>query len=147
MLRRVAVFLAVPIGLVALYEGYKWIWETAGFTRPFVVNDRTMPHTWDMFARLAEPITGATNAQPLWLAVMLAALGLFGLAAFTAERRTKEIGIRKSMGATRTDILRLLLWQFARPVLWANLIAWPAAYFAMRRWLDGFAYRIELETG
>jgi putative ABC transport system permease protein len=79
------------------------------------------------------------------VAVFIAALGLFGLAAFTAEQRTKEIGIRKSMGATSADILRLMLWQFAKPVLLANLVAWPAAYFAMRRWLDGFAYRIELE--
>ena len=79
------------------------------------------------------------------IAILISCLGLFGLALFTAEQRTKEIGIRKSMGATRTDILRLMLWQFARPVLWANLIAWPVAYFAVRRWLDGFAYRIELE--
>jgi len=78
------------------------------------------------------------------IAVLLAALGLFGLAAFTAEQRTKEIGIRKSMGAKSTDILRLLLWQFAKPVLWANLIAWPVAYFVMQRWLEGFASHIDL---
>ncbi len=78
------------------------------------------------------------------VAVVIAALGLFALSAFTAEQRTKEIGIRKSMGAARADILRLLLWQFAKPVLWANLIAWPAAYFLMRRWLEGFAYHIDL---
>ena len=77
-------------------------------------------------------------------AVFLASLGLFGLAAFTAEQRTKEIGIRKAMGASRTDILRLLLWQFSQPVLWANALAWPAAYLLMRRWLDGFAYHIDL---
>jgi putative ABC transport system permease protein len=78
------------------------------------------------------------------LAVFIAAIGLFGLSAFTAERRTKEIGVRKTMGATRRDILRLLLLQFTRPVLWANLIAWPVAYFFMRRWLQGFAYHIDL---
>jgi putative ABC transport system permease protein len=77
-------------------------------------------------------------------AVFLAILGLFGLSTLTAEQRTKEIGIRKSMGATRRDILRLILWQFAKPVLWANLIAWPAAYILMQRWLEGFAYHIDL---
>jgi putative ABC transport system permease protein len=78
------------------------------------------------------------------VAMVLAALGLLGLAAFTAERRNKEIGLRKVMGASRRDILRFLGWQFARPVLWANLIAWPCAYFFMKRWLEGFAYHVSL---
>jgi putative ABC transport system permease protein len=78
------------------------------------------------------------------VAVVLAALGLLGLAIFTAERRTKEIGLRKVMGARRNDILVFLGWQFARPVLWANLIAWPCAYFVMQRWLQGFAYHTNI---
>jgi putative ABC transport system permease protein len=78
------------------------------------------------------------------VALFIACLGLFGLAAFTAERRTKEIGIRKAMGAGRGEMVRMLLWQFTRPVLWANLIAWPAGYFIMSHWLQGFAYRIDL---
>jgi putative ABC transport system permease protein len=78
------------------------------------------------------------------VAVAIAALGLLGLAVFTAERRTREIGLRKAMGASRWDILRFMGWQFARPVLWANLIGWPLAYLCMRRWLEGFAYHIEL---
>lgn len=78
------------------------------------------------------------------VAVVLSALGLLGLAIFTAERRTKEIGLRKVMGARRTDILLFLGWQFARPVLWANLIAWPCAYLVMQRWLQGFAYHIDM---
>lgn len=77
-------------------------------------------------------------------AVVLAALGLLGLAIFTAERRTKEIGLRKVMGARRADILFFLGWQFARPVLWANLIAWPCAYLVMQRWLEGFAYHTDI---
>jgi putative ABC transport system permease protein len=76
------------------------------------------------------------------LAVIIACLGLFGLAAFTAERRTKEIGIRKVLGARIRDIVGLLAWQFSKPVIIANLIAWPVAYFAMRAWLQTFDTRI-----
>jgi len=79
------------------------------------------------------------------IAVVIASLGLLGLAVFTAERRTREIGLRKVMGASRWDILRFLGWQFARPVLWANLIAWPLAYLCMHHWLEGFAYHIDLD--
>jgi putative ABC transport system permease protein len=78
------------------------------------------------------------------VALLLAGVGLFGLASFVAERRTKEMGIRKALGAQTGDVLRLLLWQFARPVVWANLIAWPLAAWAMHNWLAGFAYRIDL---
>ena len=79
------------------------------------------------------------------LAVVIGCLGLFGLAAFTAERRTKEIGLRKVMGARTRDIVRLLVWQFSRLVLIANLIAWPVAWWAMRDWLNGFDLRIPLD--
>jgi putative ABC transport system permease protein len=79
------------------------------------------------------------------LAVAIACLGLYGLAAFTAERRTKEIGIRKVLGARTRDIVALLVWQFGRLVLIANLIAWPVAWWAMRGWLDGFDLRIALD--
>ena len=78
------------------------------------------------------------------LALLLAAMGLFGLAAFTVERRTREIGVRKVLGAYTADVTRLLLWQFAKPVLAANLIAWPLAAWLMSRWLSGFAYHIDL---
>jgi putative ABC transport system permease protein len=78
------------------------------------------------------------------LAVLIGCLGLFGLASFTAERRTKEIGIRKVLGARGRDIVGLLVWQFSKPVLIANLIAWPVAWWAMRDWLNGFDVRIPL---
>jgi putative ABC transport system permease protein len=78
------------------------------------------------------------------LAVVIGCLGLFGLAAFTAERRTKEIGIRKVLGARTHDIVRLLAWQFSKPVIIANLIAWPIAWWVMRDWLNGFDSRIGL---
>jgi putative ABC transport system permease protein len=78
------------------------------------------------------------------LAVIIGCLGLFGLAAFTAERRTKEIGIRKVLGARTRDIVQLLVWQFSRPVIIANVIAWPVAWWMMRDWLNGFDQRIAL---
>ncbi|MBY8824097.1 ABC transporter permease [Sphingomonas colocasiae] len=78
------------------------------------------------------------------LAVVVGCLGLFGLAAFTAQRRTKEIGIRKVLGASTSRIVRLLVWQFSRPVILANIIAWPIAWWVMRDWLNGFDARIAL---
>jgi len=79
------------------------------------------------------------------VAIFIACLGLFGLAAFTAERRTKEIGIRKTFGARTFDIVRLLLWQFSIPVLIANVIAWPVAWYYLHGWLESYAYRIALD--
>jgi putative ABC transport system permease protein len=78
------------------------------------------------------------------IAIFVACLGLFGLAAFTAQRRTKEIGLRKVFGARTRDVVRLLLWQFSIPVLIANVIAWPVAYYYLHHWLEGYAYRITL---
>ena len=78
-------------------------------------------------------------------AIFIAVLGLVGLAAHAAVSRTKEIGIRKAVGGGRSQITRLLLWQFSRPVLLANLLAWPAAYYVMGAWLQGFARRVELD--
>jgi putative ABC transport system permease protein len=77
-------------------------------------------------------------------AVLIACLGLFGLASFSAERRTKEIGMRKVLGASVLDIVRLLVWQFSKPVLIANLIAWPVSFYLMQKWLSGFRYSISL---
>ncbi len=78
------------------------------------------------------------------IAIFIACLGLFGLAAFTAGRRTREIGVRKVFGARTRDIVFLLLWQFSIPVLIANVIAWPLAWYYLQGWLEGFAYRISL---
>jgi putative ABC transport system permease protein len=78
------------------------------------------------------------------VAILIAALGLFGLAAFTVGRRTKEIGIRKVFGARDRDVAILLLWQFSIPVLIANVIAWPLAWYYLRGWLQGFASHIAL---
>ena len=77
------------------------------------------------------------------VAMSLALIGLFGLAAFMATQRTKEIGVRKVLGASATQIARLLVWQFSTPVLWALLVALPGAYFASQGYLNFFADRIE----
>ena len=73
--------------------------------------------------------------------MFVACLGIFGLAAYSTEQRTKEIGIRKVLGATISGITKLLTKEFSKWVLVSNIIAWPVAYFAMRKWLQGFAYR------
>ena len=77
------------------------------------------------------------------IAIFISSLGLFGLASFTAERRTKEIGIRKVLGASVPSIVILISRGFTKWVLLANIIAWPAAYYFMNKWLQNFAYRIE----
>jgi len=78
------------------------------------------------------------------LAILIACLGLLGLASFTAEQKTKEIGIRKVLGASTSGIIVLLSHEFMKWVVLANLIAWPIGYFAMRSWLQNFAYRTGL---
>jgi len=79
------------------------------------------------------------------LAILIACLGLFGLASYTTLQRTKEIGVRKIMGASTNRIVSLLVIDFVRWVVLANILAWPLAWYASSRWLGGFAYRIEID--
>jgi putative ABC transport system permease protein len=95
----------------------------------------------DMYADIV--LQGTAISLGAGLAGVIAALGLFGLSAHSAEQRTKEVGIRKVMGASSTDIVRLMLGDFSQPVLWANVIAWPCAYFMMQRWLEGFVHHVD----
>ena len=117
------------------------LWRSTGQVRPIKLNflGETMREAY----RDVE-IQGGIIGASAGLAIVIACLGLFALAAFTAERRTKEIGVRKVMGASSFDVVRLLLWQFTKPVLWANLVAWPVAFWATAHWLHGFAYRVSL---
>jgi putative ABC transport system permease protein len=78
------------------------------------------------------------------LALMISSLGLFGLAAFIAEQRTKEIGIRKVVGASIKDVVFMLSKDFTKWVLVSNIIAWPVAYFVMRKILERYAYRTHI---
>jgi len=100
----------------------------------------------EKFAQIykSEEQTGTIAMVFSMLAIFIACLGLLGLASFSTEQRTKEIGIRKVLGATAGGIVVLLSKEFIKWVLIANLIAWPAAYFIMRRWLQDYAYRIDL---
>lgn len=78
------------------------------------------------------------------IALVTAGLGLLGLSIYNAQSRTREIGVRKAMGASRFDVSVLLGSHILKPVLVANLLAWPAAWFAMRRWLDGFVHHVDM---
>jgi putative ABC transport system permease protein len=79
-----------------------------------------------------------------FLAIFIACMGLSGLASFASEQRTKEIGIRKAMGASEKGIVLLLCKEFTKCVLVANIIAWPIAYFVFKDWLENYAYRTNI---
>jgi putative ABC transport system permease protein len=95
----------------------------------------------------AEERLGRIFSYFAFLSVLIGCLGLFGLASYSAERRTKEIGIRKVLGASASGITYLLSKEFTKWVLLANVIAWPAAYLIMSRWLQNFAYRSGIGVG
>ncbi|MEE8398171.1 MAG: FtsX-like permease family protein, partial [Desulfobacterales bacterium] len=99
--------------------------------------DETFEQIFVIFSTMTQVLTGFS-----FIALMLSMIGLFGLAAFMAARRTKEIGIRKVMGANLVQIVRMLIWQFSRPVMWALLVALPVSYFASNIYLDFFADRL-----
>ena len=93
---------------------------------------------------LAEKKVGQMLTAFSGLAILIACLGLFGLAAFVTTQRTKEIGIRKALGASATSIVTLLFRDFGKWIVLANLIAWPVAYFVMNDWLQNFVYRTDI---
>jgi putative ABC transport system permease protein len=117
------------------------IWRSMAPTTPFEVEtvQAAMKPYYDPDAR-----RGQLFASGAVLSAIIACLGLYGLAAFNTGRRFKEIGIRKTLGASTRDVMRLLIGEFLKPVLIANVIAWPLAWFAMRAWLAGFDQRIAL---
>ncbi|UCE43248.1 MAG: ABC transporter permease [Candidatus Aminicenantes bacterium] len=116
-------------------------WKRVIPTYPFEY--RFMDERYDRMYRTEQRI-GTLLRYFAILAVFVACLGLFGLASFMAEKRTKEIGIRKVLGASIAQITRLLCKEFFLLVIVANIIAWPAAYFVMKKWLQSYAYRAEL---
>lgn len=102
----------------------------------------------DEFAKLrqAEERMGKVMAAFSSLSIVVACLGLLGLASYAAQQRAKEIGVRKALGASSTKILAMLLGEYGVLVVVANVIAWPMAYLVSRRWLEDFAYRAEIPT-
>ena len=91
-----------------------------------------------------EQTTGKLSTFIAVIAIFISCLGLLGLVSFSSERRTKEIGIRKVLGATVTDVLVTLTKDFTKWILFANIIACPIAYYFMNKWLEDFAYRIDI---
>ncbi len=120
------------------------VWEKYAGNEAFDYNflDRNLAHLY-----IADQRTSKLAAVFSILAIFIASLGLLGLAAFVTEQRTKEIGIRKTLGATVPEIIVLLSKEFIKWVVIANIIAWPAAYFIMHNWLENFAYRININFG
>jgi putative ABC transport system permease protein len=116
-------------------------WRRFGPGQPF--NYAFMDDRFDAIYR-SEQRLGRIMAAFSSLAVLVGCLGLFGLASYVAEQKTKEIGIRKVLGATSRGVIFMLSRQFLKWVLVANAVAWPLAYWMMTRWLNGFAYRTGL---
>jgi ABC-type antimicrobial peptide transport system permease subunit len=108
---------------------------------PFVY--RFMEEDFNRLFR-SENLIGKLSRWFAGLTIIISCLGLFGLAAYTAERRTKEIGIRKVLGATVNNIVQLLSQDFLKLVLIAAIIAFPLAWLVMYKWLNDFAYRVPI---
>ncbi len=119
-------------------------WKKFAGNEAFEYNffDRDWAHLY-----ASEQVTSKIASIFSILAIFIACLGLLGLAAFVTEQRTKEIGIRKVLGATVTEIVFLLSKEFTKWVLISNIIAWPVAYYVMNNWLSDFAYRVNIGVG
>jgi putative ABC transport system permease protein len=127
----------LPETIAAIERIYKTLFPGNPFSYNFVDEKFNEQYRNDRrFAALFSVFAG--------LAILIACLGLFGLASFSAQQRTKEIGIRKVLGASVSGIVALLSREFVKLVLVANIIAWPVAYFVMNKWLQDFAYRINI---
>lgn len=120
------------------------VWKEFLPQRPFEYNFLT-----DQYKQLYESEQKQSQLFLVFsgLAIFIASLGLFGLATFNTLQRIKEIGIRKVLGASVPNILKLLTTEIVILILIANLIAWPVAWYFMNQWLDGFAYRINMNVG
>ena len=116
-----------------------WIRFQPDFPMDFQFLDSAIEHQYRSERNFSAVLSAMTG-----LSVMIACLGLFGLVSFTAGQRTKEIGIRKVLGASVTNVIALLSKDFVKLVVIANIVVWPVAYYLMNRWLEDFAYRIKV---
>jgi len=124
--------------------GLESVWDRFITDLPFQYS--FLDDDFDAMYRSEQRLARLFNAFAL-VAIVIAALGLFGLAAYTAQRRTKEIGIRKVLGASVSGLVMMLSREFVRLVAIAFVLAAPIAYFAMENWLASFAYRIDIGVG
>ncbi len=125
-------------------DGLKSSWQEFQCSQPFEFTflDDDMKSVYKSFSNFTRMTAYATG-----LAIFIACLGLFGLASFAIEKRVKEIGVRKVLGASVSRIVLLLSKDFLKLVVVANIVAWPAAYYFVKNWLLGFAYRISVGVG
>lgn len=137
-----AAFKVQQADLPVLISQMEQLWNKMAPGYPF--SYRFMDEAFDAMYR-SEQRTGLLSLSFSTMAILIACLGLFGLAAFTAEQRTKEIGVRKVLGASVTGIVRLLSKDFIKLVLFALVIASPIAWWAMNQWLQDFAYHIDIQ--
>jgi putative ABC transport system permease protein len=131
--------LNIPVTIKFIENVWKQVYGSTPFSYNFV--DETFDEQYKSDEQAAKIIGYFTI-----LAIIIACMGLFALSSFMAARRTKEIGIRKAMGATSQGIFLLLSKEFLKWVLIAVIIASPVAWIVMNKWLEGFAYRINLEV-
>ena len=127
----------VPASLAALQETW------AAFRPDYPFEYHFLDEVIDEQYKVEAQWSSATRFAS-YIAIFIACLGLLGLTALTMSRRTKEIGIRKVLGASTAGLLQLLAREFAMLVVIANVLAWPLAYFGVQWWLEGFSYRIDL---
>jgi len=130
-----------PEAIPSTLKSMEKAWEELETKHPF--NYSFLDDTFDRFYKTEQRLGKIFMAFSL-ITIFIACLGLFGLASFSTEQRTKEIGIRKVLGASVSRVVFLLSRDFSRWVILANVIAWPVAYVVMSQWLSRFAYRIDL---
>jgi putative ABC transport system permease protein len=125
--------------ILHLEQAWKKIFPEYGFDYWFV--DEEFGRMYENETKVAE-----LTEKFSWLAILITCVGLYGLASFMSQQRTKEIGIRKTMGASNGQILYLLLNVFGKLLLIASVVAVPVAYFLSSQWLEGFVYRVDLSV-
>jgi putative ABC transport system permease protein len=137
------VYVKLPAGkyqekIASLEEIWRQVLPNDGFEKWFLSEE---------FGRMYEAVNRMVNLSKTFalLSILIACLGLFGLSSYMAERRTKEIGIRKVLGASVPQIVRLLLATFVKLLAFACLVAVPLAWYAVHRWLQDFTYRVDVD--
>jgi ABC-type antimicrobial peptide transport system permease subunit len=123
--------------LATIQNCFQRLYGNVPFTYGFI--DQDLEHLYSTEQRMGSLFTVFSI-----LSILISCLGLFGLASFTTRRRTKEIGVRKVLGAGEAGIVALLAKEFLRLVALSLVIAFPVAWWAMHRWLEGFAYKIPI---